>query len=167
MERVRGTALPSVPRVEVLSELEWELPSGFVWSLRGITEEEHFTRPAEQARLRAVQTELGRPTSTRAALIPIRKSQAWWNLPLTERRAIFEERSHHIATGLEYLPAVARRLYHSRSLREPFDFLTWFEFAPGDATAFDELVRRLRATAEWSYVEREIDIRLRRHDTHR
>jgi hypothetical protein len=28
--------------------------------------------------------------------------------------------------------------------------------------AFDELVARLRATAEWDYVEREVDIRLRR-----
>src|SRR5947209_14431189 len=130
MKRVRGTALPSVPWVEVLPTLERELPSGFVWSLRGITEEEHYTRPAEQERLRAVQPELGRPTSTRAALIPIRKSEAWWDLPLTARRAIFEERSHHIASGLEYLPAVARRLYHGRSLGEPFDFLTWFEFTP-------------------------------------
>jgi len=44
-----------------------------------------------------------------------------------ERREIFEERSRHIATGLEYLPAVARRLHHSRDLGGPFDFLTWFE----------------------------------------
>jgi len=166
MERVRGTALPSVPWVEVLPKLERDLPSGFVWSLRGITEEEHYTGPAEQERLRAVQPELGRPTSTRAALIPIRKSEAWWDLPLTERRAIFEERSHHIASGLEYLPAVARRLYHGRSLEEPFDFLTWFEFAPKDAPAFDQLVRRLRESEEWAYVETELDIRLRQPNPH-
>src|SRR2546428_7160638 len=32
-----------------------------------------------------------------------------------------------------YLPAIARRLYHCRDLGEPFDFLTWFEYAPADA----------------------------------
>jgi hypothetical protein len=45
---------------------------------------------------------------------------------------------------------------------EPFDFLTWFEYAPSDAEAFQELTRILRDTEEWRYVEREVDIRLRR-----
>jgi hypothetical protein len=57
-------------------------------------------------------------------------------------------------------PQVARRLHHGRDLGEPFDFLTWFEFAPQHTSAFEQLVRRLRATEEWSYVVREIDIRL-------
>jgi len=57
---------------------------------------------------------------------------------------------------------VARRLYHSHDLGEPFDFLTWFEYAPEDARAFEDLVARLRQTEEWSYVEREVDIRLSR-----
>jgi hypothetical protein len=83
-------------------------------------------------------------------------------LPQDERRAIFEEQSHHIQTGLHYLPAVARRLHHSHDLGEPFDFLTWFEYAPQDAEAFEELTRTLRATEEWAYVEREFDIRLTR-----
>jgi hypothetical protein len=63
---------------------------------------------------------------------------------------------------MEYLPAVARRLHHSRELGEPFDFLTWFEYAPENAEAFEELVCRLRSTAEWRYVEREVDIRASR-----
>jgi chlorite dismutase len=95
-------------------------------------------------------------------LIPIRKTDAWWALAQDERRAIFEDRSRHIGVGLEYLPAVARRLHHCRDLGEPFDFLTWFEYAPEDAGAFEELVRRLRQTEEWRYVDREIDIRLTR-----
>ena len=57
---------------------------------------------------------------------------------------------------------MARRLHHCRELGEPFDFLTWFEYAPADAAAFDDLVRRLRASEEWHYVEREVDIRLTR-----
>src|SRR2546428_8891206 len=61
-----------------------------------------------------------------------------------------------------YLPAIARRLYHCRGLDEPFDFLTWFEYAPADAAPLEQLVTRLRNTREWDYVEREIDIRLAR-----
>ena len=45
-------------------------------------------------------------------------------------------------------------------LGEPFDFLTWFEFAPEHTDVFDELLVKLRASEEWKYVEREVDIRL-------
>ena len=103
-----------------------------------------------------------RPQATRAALIPIRKANAWWDLAQDEHRAIFEEQSRHIGIGMEYLPGVARRLHHSRELGEPFDFLTWFEYAPEHVGAFEELVQRLRKTEEWRYVDREIDIRLTR-----
>ena len=41
-------------------------------------------------------------TNYAKVLIPIRKNEAWWALAQDERRAIFEERSHHIAIGLEY-----------------------------------------------------------------
>ena len=98
----------------------------------------------------------------REPLIPIRKTEAWWALAQDERRAIFEEQSRHIGVGLEYLPAVARRLHHSRDLGEAFDFLTWFEYAPEHSASFEELVRRLRDTEEWRYVDREVDIRLTR-----
>ncbi len=86
----------------------------------------------------------------------------WWALAQDERRAIFEETSRHTQIGLAYLPAVARQLYHCRDLGEPFDFVTWFEFAPEDEAAFDDLLVRLRATPEWTYIDREVDIRLAR-----
>ena len=95
-------------------------------------------------------------------MIPIKKSEAWWSLSQDERRAIFEDDSRHIESGLKYLPAIARRLHHSRDLGEPFDFLTWFEFAPQDEVRFDELVALLRATKEWGFVDGEVDIRLER-----
>jgi hypothetical protein len=81
-----------------------------------------------------------------------------------ERRRIFEESSRHVQTGLRYLPAIARRLHHCRDTGEwePFDFLTWFEFAPSDSQAFDRLAAELRSTEEWSYVDREVDLRLER-----
>jgi hypothetical protein len=36
--------------------------------------------------------------ATRAARIPIRKTGEWWSLAQDERRAIFEERSKHVAS---------------------------------------------------------------------
>ena len=104
------------------------------------------------------------PACTRAALIPIRKNGAWWALTQDERRQVFEAQSQHIAIGLRYLPAIARRLHHCRDLSpdEPFDFLTWFEYTPTDAGAFEDLVGQLRASPEWRFVEREVDIRLSR-----
>ena len=53
-------------------------------------------------------------------------------------------------------------MHHCRDLGpdEPFDFLTWFEFAPSETEAFDELVDALRGSPEWDYIDREVDIRL-------
>jgi hypothetical protein len=79
-----------------------------------------------------------------------------------ERRTIFEEQSRHIRIGLDYLPAVARRLHHCRELGEAFDFLTWFEYDPEHAQAFEDMVARLRDTPEGRYVDREVYIRMRR-----
>ena len=82
---------------------------------------------------------------------------------------MFEEQSGHVKIGLQYLPAIARRLHHCRDVgeSEPFDFLTWFEYAPADEAAFNRLVDELRATREWQYVDREIDIRLVREPAER
>jgi len=52
------------------------------------------------------------------------------------------------------------RLHQCRDLGEPFDFITWFEYAPEHERDFDALLAELRAREEWTYVEREIDIRL-------
>ena len=162
LEAVVGESLPQVPRLAVLEGESGTAPDSAVWVLRGVTGHERYVERREREALAASQQPLGRPDATRAALIPIRKSEAWWDLTQDERRTVFETRSRHIATGLEYLPAVARRLNHSRELGEAFDFLTWFEYAAEHAAAFEELADRLRRTEEWRYVEREIDIRLAR-----
>ncbi|SMB99449.1 conserved hypothetical protein [Hymenobacter roseosalivarius DSM 11622] len=130
------------------------------WQLTGVMSNVRYAEKAERAALASVQAPLGRAEATCAALIPLRKSEAWWALAQDERRALFEQQSHHTQTRLAYLPAVARQLYHSRDLGEPFDFLTWFEYAPADEARFEELLTRLRSTPEWQYVDREIDIRL-------
>ncbi len=159
---VRGAGLPSVARVDVVEGWGAEVPDGAAWILRGVTSSERYVTRAEQETLRLSQPPLGRPQATVAALIPIQKSEEWWALAQDERRTTFEERSHHIATSLAYLPRIARRLHHGRDLGEPFDFLTWFEYASAHASAFEELVELLRATEEWRYVVREVGIRLRR-----
>jgi hypothetical protein len=161
LETVAGAPLDPASRLEVIEgKAAPRLDGRPAWILRGVTSNERYVSRIEQHALVTRQERLGRGASTRAALIPITKSDAWWELAQDERRQIFEESSHHVATGLEYLPAVARRLHHGRDLGEPFDFLTWFEFAREHASAFEELVGRLRETEEWAYVEREIDIRL-------
>lgn len=137
-----------------------EPAAGAAWALRGFTSNARYVTRTERAALTASQAPLARAEARRAALIPIRKSPAWWALAQDERRAIMEDASRHIAIGLEYLPAIARQLHHCRDLGEPFDFLTWFEFAPEHEAQFDELVARLRASEEWAYVDREVDLRL-------
>jgi chlorite dismutase len=134
------------------------------WQLSGVASHVRYVERAEKTALVAVQAGLGRPEATLAALIPIRKSAAWWELTQEERRRIFEDKSQHIAASMKYLPAIARQLYHARDLGQPFDFLTWFEFAPEHAAAFEDLVGMLRATEEWRFVKREVDVRLKRGD---
>lgn len=135
---------------------------GHVWALTGVTSHERYVERHEHEQLQARQEGLGRGAATCAALIPIRKNDDWWRLSQDERREILETRSQHIAAGMRYLPEIARRLHHCRDLPEaaPFDFLTWFEYAPEHAAAFDELAALLRASEEWRYVERETDIRM-------
>ncbi|MEP9380172.1 chlorite dismutase family protein [Aquabacter sp. CN5-332] len=154
--RLMTTETPIIDSAALASQS----PGG--WTLRGATSNTRYTSRSETNALAALQQGLGRRDATRAALIPVRKTPAWWNLAQDERRAILEEQSHHIEIGLGYLPAIARRLHHSRELGEPFDFLTWFEYAPQDANAFEELVDRLRLSPEWTFVDREVDIRLSR-----
>ena len=159
VDTIIGDGLEPVPFVEVVEGWAAPVPAS-TWSLRGVVSNDRYLQADEKARLAATQEGLGRAAATRAALIPIRKNEAWWTLTQAERRDILETTSRHIAIGLDYLPAIARRLHHGRDLNEPFDFVTWFEFAPEEEPAFDELVSRLRATEEWSYVDREVDIRL-------
>jgi chlorite dismutase len=164
---VTGEALSAVPALSITHSDAIALPilpSATSWRLAGVTSNLRYAKRAEKEQLEAAQPGLGRPEATHAALIPIRKSAAWWELAQEERRKIFETKSRHIATSLKYLPAIARQLYHCRDIGEPFDFLTWFEYAPEHATQFEELVAMLRATEEWTYVEREVDVRATREE---
>lgn len=160
--RIERLFAVSGPGLAAATHLALTDSPGAAWSLRGVVSHPRYSTAAELKDLAGVQAGLGRTEATCAALIPIRKSEAWWSMAQDERRAIFEDKSRHIALSMKYLPAVARRLHHARDLGEPFDFLTWFEFAPEHEAAFDALLIELRASEEWKYVEREVEIRLTR-----
>ena len=164
---VKGEALAAVPALAITQSPAIALPilpSVTAWRLAGVTSHLRYTERAEKEQLAAAQPPLGRKEADCAALIPIRKNAAWWELTQEERRKIFEDKSQHIAGTLKYLPAIARQLYHCRDFGGPFDFITWFEYASAHATQFEELVTMLRDTEEWSFVEREVDVRLMREE---
>ncbi|QLE54680.1 chlorite dismutase family protein [Nostoc sp. TCL26-01] len=161
---ILGESLELVDRLNVVNDAVTNLPLDSLWILQGFSSNIRYAVRDEINVLQSVQPVLNRSEAILAVLIPIKKSAQWWEMPQDERRAIFEEQSHHTANGLEYLPGVARRLLHCRDIEEPFDFLTWFEFAPEHSSAFDELLLRMRATKEWEYVEREVEIRLQRDE---
>ncbi|WPR71489.1 chlorite dismutase family protein [Flavobacterium sp. NG2] len=161
MTTLKGDSLKKVTHIDKLASSLLQTFQG-TWSLKGVISNLRYTEKSEKEKLLAIQEDLGREKATYAALIPIRKNDAWWNLAQDERRKIMENQSQHTHVGMQYLPAIARKLFHSRDINEPFDFLTWFEFAPEDEPAFNELLKHLRNSEEWKYVDREIDIRLKR-----
>src|SRR5688572_21468347 len=118
IESLRGETLPEVERLDVHPE---HGDFAGAWKLRGVTGHTRYTERREKGPLDERSPPLERGDATRAALIPIRKSDAWWAMTQDERRTIFEDRSRHIADSMAYLPRIARRLYHARELGEPFD----------------------------------------------
>jgi chlorite dismutase len=162
MQTLAGEPLALVERLAIADGLSVKTDATTYWQLNGITSNERYVTRAEKLALVGKQQGLGRPEARCAAFIPIRKNAAWWNMTQDERREMLEEQSRHIRIGMNYLPGVARRLHHCRDLgeNEPFDFLTWFEFAPADAALFDDLTAELRASPEWAFVDREVEIRL-------
>jgi chlorite dismutase len=157
---VLGESLEMTDRLHIVNYEMDAQPIDSVWVLKCFTSNIRYSTRAEQNELKAVTPPLDRDEAILAVLIPIKKKDEWWELAQDERRAIFEEQSHHTAIGIEYLPGVARKLFHCRDLGEPFDFLTWFEFSPEHKDAFHHLLLRMRASKEWEYVEREVEVHL-------
>src|SRR5438034_915682 len=78
-DAIVGESLPPAARLNISSD-SVAPANGAQWALRGITSNERYVERGEKAQLVAKQQGLGRPDSTCAALIPIRKSDAWWAL---------------------------------------------------------------------------------------
>lgn len=155
---VMGEGLATITHLHV-GALEDTQYKDETWKLKGFISNVRYAEKAERVQLVARQEGLGRAAATYAALLPIKKTQAWWDLSQDERREIFEDQSKHIEANMKYLPAIARQLYHSRDIGEEFDFLTWFEFRPEDSNLFYEMIHGFRETLEWKYVQREVDFR--------
>lgn len=159
MTTLKGDSLAPITHLQKVASTLEQSQTG-IWTLKGVISNLRYTEKKDKDKLVAIQEDLGRPQATLGAFIPIRKSEAWWNIAQDERRKIMENKSQHTYTGMKYLPAIARKLFHSRDIGQPFDFLTYFEYAPADADAFEELLYALRSTEEWTYIDREVDIRL-------
>ena len=166
IEAITGESLPAAKRLAIISDSEIQPDPSSPWVLRGITSHERYVVREERNEIVAKQLPLGRAEANCAALIALRKNDAWWALTQDERLNIFKQKSHHTRIGLQSFPELARRLHHCRDLSEtePFDFITWFEYPASDEAKFNQLLADLRAIEEWTYIEREVDIRLVRED---
>jgi hypothetical protein len=129
METRAGAPLPAASRLEIASSAEAPSDPPASWVLRGITSNERYVERGERTEIVAQQLELGRPETTRAALIAIRKNDAWWALTQDERLNIFKAKSHHGSTTA----AISRTMSHSIS-------------SPGLSTP---RMRRKRSTGWW------------------
>jgi hypothetical protein len=166
---VSGAPLRGLTPGAEISRLEStvELPAGD-GDLIGVTQHLVYMRSSERAEL---VTTSPPGADALCVLIPISKSEAWWQLALDERDALFRgaARPGHVELGRPYAPTIVRKLYHSRPLPGAgFDFVTYFEFAPSERGHFESLLGALRdpeRNPEWRYVERETEIWLTRLHT--
>ncbi len=94
LQSVVGEALPACARLGVYgAEAAGAVPRAAAvetcrWTLRGTTGHVRYVERDEKRALAAITPPLARAEATCAAFIPIRKSQAWWELAQDERRAI-------------------------------------------------------------------------------
>ena len=86
---VQGEGLPQVERIAVYRGNEPSVECK--WALSGVVSNIRYVERPEQQELKSKQASLGRSEATMAALIPIRKTPAWWDLTQEERRNIFEK----------------------------------------------------------------------------
>src|SRR5947209_11633364 len=87
IDPIIGPSLPHVTHVAVIQTAEERLPPNPAWVLRGVVGQEHYTTRQEHEALARRQEPLSRPAASRAALIPVTKSQECWHLSQDERRA--------------------------------------------------------------------------------
>src|SRR4051812_49955218 len=93
---VKGEALPTAACLSVVHAEAISLPlvpSQTSWRLAGVASHPRYVQRSEKTALDAKQAGLGRKEASPAALIPIRKSAAWWALAPDERRTLFEGKS--------------------------------------------------------------------------
>jgi hypothetical protein len=166
---LRGAPLTGVAPGTSLLRLEstHELPAGD-GDIIGVTQELLYTRAAERA---ALATTAPPGPDALCVLIPITKSEAWWQLALDERDALFRgggTRAGHVALGLPLARTLLRKLYHGRPFSGAgWDLLAYLECAPAERQQLEALLAGLRdpeQNPEWNHVERETEIWLKRDE---
>jgi chlorite dismutase len=134
-------------------ESETQIDTG----LRGVVQHLHYTNLDERTDLvTRSRAELPPSPDTTAVLIPIRKSAEWWALAHDQRAAYFHKQ--HTPIGAPYVETIFRKLYHARYNGSPYDFLTYFEFPAPATDTFRQLLKELRDSPEWAYVEDEFEV---------
>lgn len=150
-----GEPLPAVTHIDIVQGRA-EAPSGASWILSGLVRSTRYVS-REDSPHRIDPSHLD-PTC--AALILIRRSSEWWKLGTADQNELLQPPSRAANPGLRSLSSMLRRWQHRCDLSEQFDCVTWFEYEPRDATAFDDLLADWRGSEEWAYVDRECDLRL-------
>ena len=155
-----GRPLAHVSHLDVINGPLKSLPAGTAWIFSGLVRNTRYVTREEYQERGTRPLRFARTEPTCAALIAVRKSAVWWSLDHRERREIQETHSWEGMLALRYLSAIVRRWQHRRDVSDQFDDVTWFEYAPRDSAAFDDLLALWHASEEWEYVERDCDIRL-------
>ena len=81
LSAVKGASLDPVARIDVLPAGGHVQTNSGTWTLQGQISNLRYATRAEVTVLRSNQEQLGRESALRAALIPIKKTAAWWDLP--------------------------------------------------------------------------------------
>jgi Chlorite dismutase len=167
---VRGAPIPELAPGWMMTRLESRTPTPALantFAFTGSTQHLLYTSGEQQSELARVSKQSPSPI---VVLIPITKSEAWWGLPHDQRLAHFHSAQAgargHTAIGAAFADRIFRRLYHARYLPgASWDFFTYFEMEPGHVDDFKRLLMELRDPAlnpEWDFVEREVELWMRR-----
>ncbi|MBT98889.1 MAG: hypothetical protein CL902_09715 [Dehalococcoidia bacterium] len=145
-----------------------ETAGGSVETLAGVMRPRSYTSHAmtEFAYAHAMPPTPGE-RSPLAAVTPMNKTEAWWQMDFLHRESFFLPRYNeneemvvkgHALASAAGVPGINRRLVHSPNgygLEGKYDFVGYFEFAEKDAPVFREVMAGLRdkvQNPEWKYV---------------
>src|SRR4051812_25544534 len=92
LDAILGPSIPKAERLQILSG-EQTSPGKTGWVFRGVVSNLRYTHREEKDALALNPSVLDRPEAACAAMILLKKNNAWWELSQDERRAIFEEQS--------------------------------------------------------------------------
>ena len=148
---VAGDPLPAATHLSAGNEAPYT--AKISWQLRGTVSSIRYTTAHELTRLNIVSPLLRCSEAMCAALIPIRKSDAWWSMAQDERRAIFEKST---ATSPSRCPT-CRRLRAACTMRATS--ASHSTSLPGSSThracaCHRGISSELRVSEEWRHVER-------------